>query len=198
MPSPICAARRERRRCAMSTATRLTDATRVSDIASIRRQFGDHAPALVETVLLRRKATAKFADPSNWLFTDDALQQATAQAVAEHRARRLAGATVHDVTCSVGTELAALRNSAGLRGGQRHRSGPARHGPAQRRRCAAVPCRRVATRHPRRRRPRRPCAQEVRAATVRPARLHPTAGPPARGLSRPRSRRKVRARNRFQ
>jgi THUMP domain-like len=63
-------------------------------------------------VLLRRKATAKFADPSNWLFTDDALQQATAQTVAEHRARRLAGATVHDVTCSVGTELVALRNSA--------------------------------------------------------------------------------------
>ena len=64
-------------------------------------------------MLLRRRAAAKFADPSDWLFTDDALQQATAEPVAEHRARRLAGATVHDVTCSVGTELAALRNSAG-------------------------------------------------------------------------------------
>ncbi len=62
--------------------------------------------------MLRRKATAKFDDPSHWLFTGDALQQATAQRVAEHRARRLAGTTVHDVTCSVGTELAALRNSA--------------------------------------------------------------------------------------
>ena len=71
-------------------------------------------PVLVETVLLRRRAAAKFADPSDWLFTDDALQQATAQPVAEHRARRLAGATVHDVTCSVGTELAALRKSAGF------------------------------------------------------------------------------------
>src|SRR5262249_17963727 len=66
----------------------------------------------VETVLLRRRAAAKFADPSDWLFTDDALQQATAAPVAEHRARRLAGAMVHDVTCSVGTELAALRNWA--------------------------------------------------------------------------------------
>ncbi len=65
-------------------------------------------------MLLRRRATAKFADPSDWLFTDEALQQATAQPVAEHRARRLAGAIVHDVTCSVGTELAALRNSAGF------------------------------------------------------------------------------------
>ncbi len=61
---------------------------------------------------MRRRATTKFDDPSDWLFTDDALQQATAQPVAEHRARRLAGATVHDVTCSIGTELAALRNSA--------------------------------------------------------------------------------------
>jgi THUMP domain-like len=91
----------------------LTDATRVSDIASIRRQFGDRAPVLVETVLLRRRAAAKFADPSSWLFTDDALQQATAEPVANHRARRLAGALVHDATCSIGSELAALRSSAG-------------------------------------------------------------------------------------
>ena len=60
------------------------------------------------------RAAAKFDDPSRWLFTDEALQQATAQAVAAHRARRLAGATVHDVTCSVGTELAALRTTAGF------------------------------------------------------------------------------------
>ncbi|MGZ6778472.1 MAG: THUMP-like domain-containing protein [Mycobacterium sp.] len=91
----------------------LSDATRVSDIASIRRHFGDRAPLLVETVLLRRRATTKFSDPSNWLFTDDALQQATAQPVAAHRARRLAGAVVHDVTCSIGAELVALRDSAG-------------------------------------------------------------------------------------
>jgi len=69
---------------------------------------------LVETTLLRRKAAAKFAYPSGWLFTDEALQQATAEPVAAHRARRLAGATVHDVTCSIGTELAALRDSAAL------------------------------------------------------------------------------------
>jgi hypothetical protein len=67
---------------------------------------------LVETTLLRRKAAAKFADPSGWLFTDEALQQATAEPVAAHRAGRLAGVAVHDATCSIGTELAALRNSA--------------------------------------------------------------------------------------
>ncbi|HET7665171.1 MAG TPA: class I SAM-dependent methyltransferase [Mycobacterium sp.] len=91
---------------------RLAGATLVSEIASARDRFGDRAAVLIETTLLRRKATAKFADPSEWLFTDEALQQATAQPVAAHRARRLAGAVVHDATCSIGTELAALRDSA--------------------------------------------------------------------------------------
>ena len=72
--------------------------------------------------MLRRKAAAKFADVtdvnatdvSEWLFTDEALQQATAGPVAAHRARRLAGRTVHDATCSIGTELAVLRNRVEL------------------------------------------------------------------------------------
>ncbi len=97
-----------------AAAHRLNDATLVSDIASLRTRFGDRAAALVETTLLRRRASAKFVDPSGWLFTDDALQQATAEPVAQHRARRLAGATVHDATCSVGSELAALRTRASL------------------------------------------------------------------------------------
>jgi hypothetical protein len=90
---------------------RLTDSTLIADIASARVSFGERAAALVETTLLRRRAAAKFADPSGWLFTDEALQQATAEPVAAHRARRLAGADVHDATCSIGTELAALRHS---------------------------------------------------------------------------------------
>lgn len=91
----------------------LGDAGRVADIAAIRTRFGDRTPALVETTLLRRRARAKFADPSSWLFTDDALQQATAEPVAAHRACRLTGMRVHDVTCSVGAELAALASHAG-------------------------------------------------------------------------------------
>lgn len=81
----------------------------------MRARFGDRAAVLVETTLLRRRAAAKFAglcDVSNWLFTDEALQQASAAPVAVHRARRLAGLTVHDVTCSIGSELAALRGPA--------------------------------------------------------------------------------------
>ncbi|MBY0442159.1 MAG: class I SAM-dependent methyltransferase [Mycobacteriaceae bacterium] len=93
----------------------LTDSTRVADIAAVRSRFGERAAVLVETTLLRRRATEKLGplgEISNWLFTDEALQQATAAPVAQHRASRLAasvpGAVVHDVTCSIGTELAAL------------------------------------------------------------------------------------------
>ena len=74
---------------------------------------------------------------SNWLFTDEALQQATAAPVALHRAGRLAGGpggpdvTVHDATCSIGTELAALRGSGVSRGGQRYRPGAAGDGAPQ-------------------------------------------------------------------
>ncbi|WP_155925162.1 class I SAM-dependent methyltransferase [Mycolicibacterium sp. CBMA 234] len=95
----------------------LTEANRVSDIAWARSRFGDRAAILVETVLLRRRAVVKLAElgaVDTWLFTDEAVQQATAGAVALHRARRLAGRVVHDATCSVGTELAALRDSASL------------------------------------------------------------------------------------
>jgi hypothetical protein len=91
----------------------LTD--RISEIAALRTQFGDRTPVLVETVLLRRRAAAKLSElpgTSDWLFTNEALQQASAAPVALHRAKRLSGNVIHDVTCSVGTELAALRGSS--------------------------------------------------------------------------------------
>ncbi|MEY8017338.1 class I SAM-dependent methyltransferase [Mycobacterium sp. HUMS_12744610] len=95
----------------------LTDVTRIADIAAVRARFADRAAVLVETTLLRRRAADKLGSlgpqVSQWLFTDEALQQATAAAVALHRAARLgrAGLPVHDATCSVGTELAALHRS---------------------------------------------------------------------------------------
>ncbi|TLG08804.1 class I SAM-dependent methyltransferase [Nocardia cyriacigeorgica] len=86
----------------------LTPATHLRDLARVRRDHGDRAAALIETVRLRRRAAAKLADAGDWLFTDDALQQATPTVVARHRAARLAGRAVHDVTCSIGAELAEL------------------------------------------------------------------------------------------
>jgi hypothetical protein len=86
----------------------LTTASYLKDVAAARRMVGDHAGPVLETVLLRRRAATKVDSPEDWLFTDTALQQATPMPVARHRARRFAGRDVHDVTCSVGVDLAAL------------------------------------------------------------------------------------------
>jgi hypothetical protein len=90
----------------------LTSATHLADVATARKLVGDRAGPVLETVLLRRRAAAKVTAPEDWLFTDTALQQATPTAVARHRARRFAGRDVHDVTCSVGVDLAALASAA--------------------------------------------------------------------------------------
>jgi hypothetical protein len=86
-------------------ALELTPASYLADVAAAKKLTGDRAPVLLETVLLRRKALSKLDDAGGWLFTDDALQQATPAVVAKHRARRFAGRDVHDVTCSIGTDL---------------------------------------------------------------------------------------------
>jgi hypothetical protein len=86
----------------------LTSASQLRDAAAVRRAYGDRAPALLETVRLRRRAAAKLSGAQVWLLTDDAVQQATPTLVARHRAGRLAGRDVHDVTCSIGAELAEL------------------------------------------------------------------------------------------
>ncbi|MEU8899557.1 class I SAM-dependent methyltransferase [Nocardia sp. NPDC048505] len=86
----------------------LTAATHLRDLERVRRAHGAFAAALIDTVRLRRKASAKLTGAGEWLFTDDALQQATPTLVARARAERLAGRAVHDVTCSIGAELAEL------------------------------------------------------------------------------------------
>ena len=88
--------------------------TSLRDTASVRSRFPDHASALIETVTVRRKARVKLFGADHWLVTDDAVQQATPTLVARRRAARLAGRRVHDVTCSIGSELAVLVESAEL------------------------------------------------------------------------------------
>ncbi|NUT98569.1 MAG: class I SAM-dependent methyltransferase, partial [Saccharothrix sp.] len=85
----------------------LTPASRLDDVKRARQVSPDHTGAVLETVLLRRKAVSK-VDFAEGLFTDDALQQATPRQVAAHRAKRFAGRVAHDVTCSIGADLAAL------------------------------------------------------------------------------------------
>ncbi|QGK71132.1 class I SAM-dependent methyltransferase [Allosaccharopolyspora coralli] len=91
----------------------LTAKSRMDDVATARRLAGERfSSAALETAVLRRRAESKVADPSRWLFTDPALQQATPAEVARHRARRLSGRDVHDVTCSVGADLHEIATQA--------------------------------------------------------------------------------------
>jgi hypothetical protein len=90
----------------------LTDASRLADVTFARSLAGEWFAPLLETAVLRGRATAKLADPTGWLLCDAALQQATPTAVAVHRAARFAGRDVHDVTCSVGADLVELATVA--------------------------------------------------------------------------------------
>jgi hypothetical protein len=91
----------------------LTESSRLSDVEVLRRTVPRrYVGAVLETVMLRRRAVSKVDGAERWLFTDAALQQASASAVARHRAQRLAGHDVHDVTCSIGADLAAIADVA--------------------------------------------------------------------------------------
>lgn len=111
-PEDVAYLRSEAGAEALSAASGLTGSDRVADVTAARRIAGDHGAAVLETVLLRRRAAAKLASAGEWLFTDAAMQQASATAVARHRAARLAGRVVHDVTCSVGADLVELARVA--------------------------------------------------------------------------------------
>ena len=89
-------------------------ASHLQDVATARKSLGESFAPVVETVLLRRRAASKLDGSASWLFTDDALQQATASAVARHRAARFADRVVHDVTCSIGADLFALGEVASV------------------------------------------------------------------------------------
>jgi THUMP domain-like len=79
-------------------------------VTVLRERLGDRAAPVLETALLQARVRGRV--PDGWLLTADAAEQATAAPVAAHRASRLAGRDVHDVTCSVGAELDALRHTA--------------------------------------------------------------------------------------
>jgi hypothetical protein len=84
------------------------------DVGAARKLVGpERAGALLETALLRQRAAGRL--PDGWLWTAEALEQATALPVARHRAARLAAVAadrvVADVTCSVGVETAVLSSA---------------------------------------------------------------------------------------
>jgi hypothetical protein len=88
----------------------VVDGDRLAAVSALRARHGERAAPVLETALLQARVRGRV--PDGWLLTADAAEQATAAPVAAHRARRLAGRDVHDVTCSIGAELDALRWTA--------------------------------------------------------------------------------------
>ncbi|MGB8963743.1 MAG: methyltransferase domain-containing protein [Pseudonocardiaceae bacterium] len=74
---------------------------------------GEYPAELVTAALgldeLRRRAAVKFSRAQRMYFTRAGLEQATAEVIARHRARRFAGAVrVADLCCGIGGDLIAL------------------------------------------------------------------------------------------
>lgn len=93
-----------------------TDAAFLASFEKLRKR---HAPELakaaLETVLLRRKARVKFARADRMYFTREALEQATGEVAAGHRATRFAlYGVMADLCCGIGGDALALAAS-GLR-----------------------------------------------------------------------------------
>lgn len=87
----------------------LTKKSLIADSEKMRALCGDVGRAVIEVAAARRSAAGKL--PATWIFSSEAAQQATPFVVAAARAKRLAdyGAeAVADVTCSIGTEVAAI------------------------------------------------------------------------------------------
>src|SRR5262249_16460465 len=67
------------------------------------------AKAALETALLRLRARDKFSYADRMYFTREALEQATSEAVARHRAKRFAAfGHVADLCCGIGGDALAL------------------------------------------------------------------------------------------
>lgn len=81
----------------------LTKASRLKDTEILKEKFGDYGRAVME--LVNARSSGKL--PSDWLMDADSAQQATPVEVAAYRAEFLAEqgvSSVHDITCSIGTE----------------------------------------------------------------------------------------------
>ncbi len=84
----------------------------MSSLAALTRLRAELSPALAAAMLeqaaLRQRAATKFDRAATMLFTAEALQQATGLIPARHRAQRLAGLRVADLTCGIGGDSIAL------------------------------------------------------------------------------------------
>jgi len=90
----------------------LTHDTHLAIAERLRVQLGSGlASAVLEMALLRRRAGVKFSRANRMFFTRPGLEQASAEPLAAHRARRYAAAkidAVADLGCGIGGDTLAL------------------------------------------------------------------------------------------
>ena len=98
----------------------LTPQTHLQIASWLRQKLPQsQAQAVLETVVLRRLAAAKFSRANEMFFVRAALEQASPEVVAQHRARRFAalGCThVADLGCGIGGDALALAAQADVTG----------------------------------------------------------------------------------
>ncbi len=92
----------------------ITEKNLLSVVSRLRKRYSrEQASAAIELTQLRRKADAKFSRAHAMYFTRDALEQASGEVVASHRARRFAtSASVLDLGCGIGGDTLQLARHA--------------------------------------------------------------------------------------
>jgi SAM-dependent methyltransferase len=87
----------------------------LAGLTALERRGVEHtlARAALETVLLRRLAAAKFTRAGDMFFLREALEQASSEELARHRAGRFIGARrIADLGCGIGGDTLALAEQA--------------------------------------------------------------------------------------
>ena len=107
------------------TKTPITPENHLALASRLRQEVSSgRAHALLETAMLRQRATAKFSKASQMFFTRTALEQASSEVVSAYRSQRYAESgfrRVADLGCSIGGDALSLAANADVIGIDRDR-----------------------------------------------------------------------------
>lgn len=92
----------------------ISEQTHLQIATRLRQQLPtEQVHAIMETILLRQKAEAKFSRASQMFFTRSALEQASSEQISRYRAQRFAGVgSLADLGCGIGGDAIGLAQQA--------------------------------------------------------------------------------------
>lgn len=95
-----------------TAVTPITPQNHLQIASQLRQQLPPpHAQAIIDTLILRQRATKKFGHAAEMYFTRNALEQASSEIIAMYRAQRFVKVgiqTVADLGCGIGGDALAL------------------------------------------------------------------------------------------